>query len=166
MPRVTYRVLLDAPLEAVWAFFEDVERGLSALTPPARRLRLVKVEPPRVGAEMVVAMRAPPLSWVGRETRWTARYVEHRPPHGLPPGRRAWFVDEQVRGPFARWRHAHRFEEIMDAGRTKVWAIDELDYAVPLGPLGVVANKLVVRRMLDDTFAFRHRVMRERLCRR
>ncbi|MGH2688228.1 MAG: SRPBCC family protein [Actinomycetota bacterium] len=56
----------------------------------------------------------------------------------------AKFVDEQVRGPFARWRHEHRFEDL--GGATRV--TDVVDYEVPLGPLGRLFDALVLNRYL------------------
>ena len=161
MPRVTYKVLLDAPLEAVWAFFEDVERGLTALTPPEAEVQITRADPPALGAELIFRAKTP----VGRR-RWQARYVEYQPPTGVAPNRSAWFADEQVSGPFARWRHEHRFQETLDEGRSKVWATDTVDYKPPLGPLGLLADRLFVRRMVNRLFEHRHNVMRERLSRR
>ena len=161
MPRVFYKSLLDAPLEAVWAFHEDIEAGLTALSPPEADVRITKADPPGVGAEVVIRVKTP----VGRR-KWVAVYREWQPPTGSRPNRLAWFVDEQAEGPFTRWVHTHRFEETVDQGRTKVWASDAVEYTVPLGPVGVVADRLLVRPQLDKMFAYRHRRLRELLCRR
>src|SRR5688572_25674360 len=50
-----------------------------------------------------------------------------------PPG---YFVDEQVGGPFRRWRHEHHFESDGDGGTV---ICDLVDFAAPLGPLGRLA---------------------------
>jgi ligand-binding SRPBCC domain-containing protein len=165
LPRAHFKVLLDAPLEAVWAFHEQIEQGLAALSPPGMGVRITRADKPAVGAQVVIHMKAPPLSWLGREMQWVAKYVEYTPPQGESPNRRAGFVDEQVQGPFKRWRHRHTFEEALDEGRTKVWAIDEVDYAAPLGPLGWVADRLFLRRQIARGFAYRQEIMRQRLCR-
>jgi ligand-binding SRPBCC domain-containing protein len=59
-----------------------------------------------------------------------------------PPG---YFVDEQVAGPFKRWHHAHHFEPD-GAGGTVMR--DIVDFAAPLGPLGFVAELLVLNRYM------------------
>lgn len=166
MPRVSYKVLLDAPLEAVWAFYEDVEHGLAALSPPGLQLRITRADRPAPGAQVTMRMKLPPRSWVGRETRWTARFTDYRPPRGQPPHREASFVDEQVEGPFKSWRHEHRFSETLDEGRPKVRVVDDVAYGVPLGPIGLVLDRILIRPMINRMFAHRHRVLRERLSRR
>jgi ligand-binding SRPBCC domain-containing protein len=64
------------------------------------------------------------------------------------------FVDEMVRGPFARWVHEHRFEAV-DASTS--WLVDDVEYELPLGALGAVASRLVERRV-ERMFAYRHQV--------
>ena len=64
------------------------------------------------------------------------------------------FQDVQVAGPFKRWVHTHR---VAPAPEGRAELIDEVDYALPFGPLGAIAGGLVARRMMDRTFSFRHR---------
>jgi ligand-binding SRPBCC domain-containing protein len=64
------------------------------------------------------------------------------------------FVDEMERGPFARWVHEHRFEHVHASAS---WLVDDLEYALPLVPFGVVAEGLVQRRV-ERMFAYRHAV--------
>ena len=49
------------------------------------------------------------------------------------------------------WVHTHRFEA--DDGGTSV--SDDVEYELPLGPLGRMAHSLVVRRDLERIFAYR-----------
>jgi ligand-binding SRPBCC domain-containing protein len=64
------------------------------------------------------------------------------------------FQDVQVAGPFKRWVHTHR---VAPAPHGRAELIDEVDYALPFGPIGALAGGLVARRMMDRTFSFRHR---------
>jgi ligand-binding SRPBCC domain-containing protein len=61
------------------------------------------------------------------------------------------FVDEQEAGPYAQWRHTHRFEP---RGHATVMH-DTVEYREPFGPIGQLAHALFVRRMLDRIFDFR-----------
>jgi hypothetical protein len=62
------------------------------------------------------------------------------------------FTDEMQRGPFARWRHTHRFEPA--AGGTLM--LDVADFAGPLGPLGRAADALVLERCMTRLLVAQH----------
>jgi ligand-binding SRPBCC domain-containing protein len=68
-----------------------------------------------------------------------------------------YFVDEQRVGPYRMWHHEHAFRAI-DAAHTEVH--DLVHYVPPLGPVGAVLNKLLIRRQLDEIFDFRERQLR------
>ncbi|MFY9677403.1 SRPBCC family protein [Glutamicibacter protophormiae] len=50
------------------------------------------------------------------------------------------FTDEQLHGPFKYFRHVHEF---IDCGQETVM-IDKISFAAPLGPLGWLAERLVL----------------------
>jgi ligand-binding SRPBCC domain-containing protein len=72
-----------------------------------------------------------------------------------PPG---FFVDEQVAGPFARWRHAHHFEPDGNGGTVMR---DLVDFAAPLGPLGTVAERTVLDRYMPRLIRLRNDHLRK-----
>ena len=135
------RVWLAKARPEVFAFFAD-PRNLPLLTPAAFRLRLLS-EPAPMAAGSVYDLA---LSWFGVPMRWRAFIREFDPPYR--------FVDVQVRGPYARWEHRHRF---LDA-RGGTWVEDRVTYRLPLGPLGRAAHALVVRRQLAGLWAHRTRL--------
>ncbi len=55
------------------------------------------------------------------------------------------FVDEQQRGPFRRWWHERTFT-VMATGATQM--TDVVEFRSPLGPLGSMADRLVLDRYL------------------
>jgi ligand-binding SRPBCC domain-containing protein len=67
-----------------------------------------------------------------------------------PPG---YFVDEQVTGPFKRWRHAHHFEPDGNGGTLMR---DIVDFAAPLGPLGAIAEFFVLNRYMPRLIRIRN----------
>lgn len=84
---------------------------------------------------------------LGEEVTWRARHfgiwwTMTAKVTELDPGRR--FVDEQVRGPFERFRHEHVFEA--DGGGSVM--TDRIDFDAPLGPVGDLAERLVLRRYM------------------
>jgi len=72
----------------------------------------------------------------GVRQRLTSRITELDPPNR--------FVDEMVRGAFARFRHEHQFLAVQ--GGTEM--VDIFDYTSPLGPLGRLADGLFLRRYM------------------
>jgi ligand-binding SRPBCC domain-containing protein len=72
----------------------------------------------------------------GIRRRLTSRITEFERPNR--------FVDEMVRGAFSRFRHLHEFVARDDQTVMR----DVFDYTAPLGPLGRLADVLVLRRYM------------------
>jgi len=62
------------------------------------------------------------------------------------------FVDEQQRGPFASFRHEHTFEPHADGTLMR----DHVAFRAPLGPLGRIAEVLVLERYLRRLIRIRN----------
>jgi ligand-binding SRPBCC domain-containing protein len=133
--------------DAVFPFFGDA-RNLEAITPPLLGFRVVTPDPieMRVGTLIQYRLRLHgiPLGWLTSIQAW-------EPPHR--------FVDVQVRGPYALWHHTHTFEEV-DGGTIMR---DTVRYAIGFGPLGELADRLLVRRDLKTIFDFRAAAVPARL---
>ena len=132
--------VLDVPIETAFEFFSRAE-NLEAITPPLLRFRITTPGPIEMQAGTVIRYR---LRLRGVPVSWLTRIEEWNPPHG--------FVDRQIRGPYALWHHTHTFEAI-DGGHTRM--VDVVRYGHRLGPLGSLAERLVVRRDLERIFDFR-----------
>ncbi len=63
------------------------------------------------------------------------------------------FRDEQVRGPFTRWVHTHRFEPESEGGCT---VEDHVDWELPVGAAGRLLGGSSVEVELERVFTFRH----------
>ncbi|MBC8102973.1 MAG: SRPBCC family protein, partial [Cytophagales bacterium] len=138
MPRLEFAAEIDAPLETVWAFYDTVE-SLPKVTPPQTRVRIEgKPGVMTKGVRFTLVIQQPP---VFVPLRWETVITAHEPPHR--------FVDEQGKGPFAYWHHEHAFEAT-PRGRTLLR--DTVTYTPPLGPLGVIADWLFIRRQLTAMF--------------
>ena len=138
------RVWLARARTEVFAFFAAPE-NLALLTPPSFCLEVV-AGPRTLSTGAVLDLK---LSWLGVPLCWRAFIREWDPPYR--------FVDVQVRGPYARWEHRHRFLE--ERGGT--WVEDRITYRLPLGPLGRVAHTLCVRRQIAALWRYRTRRLGE-----
>jgi ligand-binding SRPBCC domain-containing protein len=158
MPVAEFECEIRAPIERVWAWHEDILTALPALSPPGDEVQVVRAGPvpPGVGTEVEITARGP----LGKRIRWLARYIEHVPPHPVVMGMEARFVDIQVSGPFARWRHSHEFEAV-DSKTTRL--LDRIEYAPPFWPLSLPADMLIIRAKLSSMFAYRHEATRRAL---
>ena len=157
------------PVELVFAFFATPS-NLPHLMPPELQTRVedVRLQPPPprpmapdparrfksvaagVGSEILVSFY--PVKWVPQRVSWTARIVEFE-----------WnshFLDEQIRGPFAKFRHRHGIVgETRDAVEgTQV--TDAIEYALPGGIFGNLAAASVWDQ-LAKSFEFRQKRLPE-----
>ena len=134
-------LLAECPLEKVFSAFKD-PYNLAKITPPWLNFQVTskdRVEM-RKGAEIDYVIR-----WLGLPIKWKTLIREYDPPSG--------FVDEQAKGPYRLWHHRHTFK---DTGRG-VLIGDHVDYALPLGVLGVMAHAAMVRNQLLEIFRYRQR---------
>lgn len=128
--------VIPRPLEEVFDFASNAH-NLEKIIPPDQGFRVQTPAPieMKVGAiiEHRFRMHGLPMRWRSEITAWD------------PP---FYFVDEQRKGPFHRFVHAHRFSEV--EGGTLVE--DEVEYSV-LG--GALVNRWFVRPDLERIFQAR-----------
>ncbi|GJM20751.1 MAG: hypothetical protein DHS20C15_06660 [Planctomycetota bacterium] len=138
-------VELPVSVEALFDWHLQPE-ALPLMIPPSEPVQVERA-PARLenGARVVLRVGRWPL-----RLRWVADHRDVQRPHG--------FVDEQTRGPFARWVHSHRMESL---GPQRSRLTDHVDYTLPLEPLSRWVAGWFVRRKLERMFAHRHRVLSE-----
>jgi len=154
------------PVELVFAFFANPANlphlmpkwqqarieSSRFISPPARPVAVdpaLRFQSPAAGAgsEIVISFR--PIPGIGFRIGWLARITEF-----------VWnshFCDEQLKGPFASWRHCHRIAPETRNEVAGTLIVDEVEYSLPLGPLGDLGNALFVRRQMEKTFEYRQR---------
>jgi ligand-binding SRPBCC domain-containing protein len=131
------------PLHDVFAFFERPE-NLAAITPPWLRFRMVTPAPIVMKPGTIIEYR---ITTMGLPMRWISVISEYDPLRK--------FVDEQVVGPYSLWHHTHTFVEV--EGGTRI--LDDIRYALPLGPIGRLARTLRVANQLEEIFRYRKEVI-------
>jgi ligand-binding SRPBCC domain-containing protein len=131
---------LPLPPEEVFPFFGDA-LNLEAITPPWLGFRVVTPGPIEMAAGAGIEYR---LRLHGIPIRWRTTIAVWDPPHR--------FVDVQLSGPYRMWHHTHDFEPAADGGTLMR---DTVRYALPFGPLGAAAHRVLVRRDLEAIFDYR-----------
>ena len=139
--RLTRTTVLPGTVAEVFAFFRD-PRNLEAITPPWLGFRVVTPEPIEMAPGKQIEYR---LRLHGVPVRWRTTIAVWDPPRR--------FVDVQLSGPYRMWHHTHDFEPAPGGGGTLMR--DTVRYALPLGPLGELAHRALVRRDLERIFDFR-----------
>jgi ligand-binding SRPBCC domain-containing protein len=138
--------LLPQSVDEVFAFFANAE-NLERITPPELDFQILTPTPIVMREGKLIDYR---LRLFGVPFGWRTRIVEWRPNDR--------FIDEQVRGPYASWRHRHTFAACEDGTRMT----DRVEYRLPLMPAGMLALPLV-RRQLDRIFRYRADTIRRLL---
>lgn len=154
---------LSYPVELVFAFFSNPE-NLPRLMPTWQNARIEEASfappPPRppgtphfagvmagAGTRMTLSFRPFPFSPI--RVPWDAEIDEF-----------VWndhFCDTQHRGPFAFWHHCHRLTPETREGKPGTLLRDELEYELPFGLLGELAQKTLFPVQLCSIFAYRQK---------
>jgi ligand-binding SRPBCC domain-containing protein len=132
---------LPIPPAETFAFFERPE-NLALITPPWLGFRLLTPPPIAMRAGLTLDYRVRVL---GVPWRWRSLIQEYDPPHG--------FRDVQLIGPYRLWDHRHRFRP----ERSGTLVEDLVVYEPPLGRLGTLLDRFVIRRRLQEIFEYRRR---------
>jgi ligand-binding SRPBCC domain-containing protein len=134
---------VPAPLERTFEFFSDAFK-LELVTPPSMEFRMLTPGPIEVREGTLLDYR---LRIHGIPIRWRTLIETWEPP--------SRFVDRQLKGPYKLWLHSHTF--VPRDGGTVVG--DVVRYSLPLGPIGELVHRAVVRRDLERIFDYRHEAL-------
>jgi ligand-binding SRPBCC domain-containing protein len=139
---------VEVPIEQAFDFYGD-SHNLEPLTPPWLHFEVTTPGEVTFRPGTLLDYR---LKLHGVPVRWQTRIEIWEPP--------TRFVDTQVKGPYSLWEHTHLFEK---DGEDATVIHDRVCYSIPLGPLGVLAHRLFVRRDLERIFDYRAKAVDERL---
>ena len=133
--------------DKIWAFFSRPE-NLQRITPADMNFRIqTDIAGKEMYEGMMIVYKVSPL--LDLDMTWATEITHIRP--GVH------FIDEQRIGPYAMWHHEHWFEPVKGG----VLMTDLLHYAIPYGPLGPIANALIVDRKVEGIFTYRTGVIEQ-----
>jgi len=137
---------LRGSLPAVFEFFKNPS-NLNALTPSWLGFRLVSSSDETVRKGTRIRYR---LRLAGIPITWESLITEYQ--------ENSHFADEQLTGPYVRWYHRHAFRAVPNG----VEMTDDVEYQLPLGPLGRLVHWAIVRHQLKAIFNYRTSVITQR----
>lgn len=141
--KIKQQQFLPVSVEQAWKFFASPV-NLAKITPPNMlfKVEYISGDPSEMYAGQIMQYKIGILP--GITTDWMTEITHvHKP---------LYFIDEQRFGPYALWHHQHWFKPV-DGG---VEMTDEVNYGIPLGILGRLANAVFVEKELKRIFKFRY----------
>jgi ligand-binding SRPBCC domain-containing protein len=141
-----YETFIPSPLDKAWDFFTS-PLNLVKITPPDMNFVVTSEykETDKVYPGMIITYIISPL--FGIKLRWMTEITHVK--------EKEYFVDEQRFGPYALWHHQHHFKEV-EGG---IMMTDIVNYAIPYGFIGRIANRAFVKKKLREVFSFRGEVI-------
>ena len=133
--------ILPISINEAWDFFSN-PKNLAIITPPELCFRiLTKMDNQEIFEGMRINYSLKPL--FGIETHWQTviGYVDK-------PNQ---FTDKQEKGPYRRWEHTHIFKP--HGLGTSMY--DRVTYQLPFGWVGLLLNRVIVRRKIERIFDYR-----------
>lgn len=133
-------IQLPVSLDKAWDFFSS-PKNLALITPKELNLVPVSSLPEAMYPGMFIEYTVRPL--FGIPAKWVTEITHVK--------KKKYFVDEQRVGPYNIWHHQHHFREIPGG----VEMTDIVDYRLPLGPAGIILEKLIVGKKVREIFSYR-----------
>jgi ligand-binding SRPBCC domain-containing protein len=140
--------LIPLSRSEAFKFFCDAF-NLERITPPFLKFHIMTSPPIEMAEGQIIDYE---LKLYGIKFRWRTLIEAWKPEE--------YFVDRQLKGPYALWHHTHTFEEVAP---NRTLMRDQVLYEMPFGIFGRLAHWLFVRRSLKTIFAYRKQVTAELL---
>ncbi len=128
-----------------WDFFSS-PKNLSVITPPELDFQiLTQLNDQAIFEGMKIDYTVKPL--LGITIAWQTEICKVR--------NQEYFTDKQTKGPYKVWEHTHSFK----VENNGVIMTDVVNYELPFGFLGKLAEWLLVRKKIKSIFNFRKTVL-------
>ena len=131
--------------DKAWDFFSS-PKNLSVITPPEMDFKILsELNGAGIYEGMKIDYRVKPL--LGISLRWQTEICKVQ--------NQNYFTDRQLKGPYKVWEHTHTFVEVKDG----ILMTDVVNYELPFGLIGKVAERLVVRKKIKSIFDYRETIL-------
>lgn len=132
MVRLSSELLIRAPIERCFDLARDMETHAQSMAYTGERIVSGPTGRLELGDEVTFE-----ASHFGIKQRLTSKVIQMERP--------VQFTDEMVRGAFRSLRHIHAFKPV-EGGTIMT---DTLEFSAPLGPLGWLAERLILKRYME-----------------
>ena len=132
---------LNAKISDVWNFAVS-PKNLQRITPDKMGFEITsKNSEEKIYPGMIITYKVSPI--LNIKMNWVTEITQVKENN--------FFIDEQRLGPYKMWHHQHIFIDNEDHVLMK----DIVTYIPPFGLLGDMANKLFIKRQLNEIFNYR-----------
>lgn len=132
--------ILPISIEQAWDFFSS-PANLNIITPESMKFSFQSKLPENIYSGLVIHYKISPFPFM--RVKWTTKITDVE--------KHVFFADEQLKGPYAYWRHEHYFTRV-DGG---VKITDIVNYKIGKSMFGWIAGKLFVHNRVKEIFKFR-----------
>ena len=129
-----------------WDFLSN-PKNLKRITPDYMGFKIINGVDDKMYAGQIIQYMVTPV--MGIPTKWVTE-ITH-----VDDGN--YFVDEQRFGPYSLWHHKHFIKAIKNGVEMK----DIIDYKIPLGIIGRIAQPILVAPKLKEIFEYRKNALIE-----
>ena len=129
-----------------WDFLSN-PKNLKRITPDYMGFKIINGTADKMYAGQIIQYMVTPV--MGIPTKWVTE-ITH-----VDDGN--YFVDEQRFGPYSLWHHKHFIKAIKNGVEMK----DIIDYKIPLGLIGRIAQPILVAPKLKEIFEYRKNALIE-----
>ena len=139
--RVNFYQNIPSTIDKVWDFISS-PNNLKLITPPHMGFQIIsQMDSEKMYPGQIIAYKVSPFA--GIKLTWVTE-ITHVDNY-------EYFVDEQRFGPYTLWHHKHFIKPIKNG----VEMTDIIDYKIPFGFLGDIANSILVKKQLQTIFDYR-----------
>ncbi|MFN5785500.1 MAG: SRPBCC family protein, partial [Flavobacteriia bacterium] len=146
MYQIRHKQIVKADLITCWDFFSS-PNNLQKITPDYMGFDVKTEVPEKMYEGLMIEYRVRPLMNIPMTWITEITHVKDF----------QFFVDEQRKGPYRIWHHEHHFMETEEG----VEMTDIVSYELPFGLLGKIAHPILVKKKLEEIFAYRYKVVEE-----
>lgn len=135
---------INTDLSNLWEFISS-PKNLSKITPNYMDFNIKSKVPNKMYEGLIISYTVKPI--LGIKLNWVTEITHIKDKN--------YFVDEQRSGPYKMWHHEHILEETNDGIIMK----DIISYIPPYGIIGLILNKLFIKKQVKEIFKYRTKVL-------